>query len=136
MSFSFRLILAVLATVATIYGVQAIDASELSVQAMTIIFVGITLTSFISPIIVPSSAAGATSSTTNSDERLEGTVKWFSVKKGYGFITDAQGQDVFVHYRSIVQSGEKRRGLRDGQTVLFRLTDGEKGPQAEDVEAI
>lgn len=64
-----------------------------------------------------------------------GIVKWFNAEKGFGFITvnsaDADGQDVFVHYRSIEMNGF--RTLEEGQSVEFDITPGEKGPQAEHV---
>lgn len=60
-----------------------------------------------------------------------GTVKWFNVNKGYGFVTTSRGEDVFVHFRSI--RGRGRRSLRQGQSVRFDLVDGEKGRQAENV---
>ena len=63
-----------------------------------------------------------------------GTVKWFNMKKGYGFITRDQGDDVFVHFRNI--NGEGRRGIKDGQRVQFVVVDGDKGLQAENVDAI
>ncbi len=68
-----------------------------------------------------------------SDEET-GTVKWFNVKKGYGFITRDSGDDVFVHYRNI--SGEGRRAIAEGQRVRFVVVDSDKGPQADEVEAI
>ncbi len=60
-----------------------------------------------------------------------GSVKWFNVNKGYGFITTSKGDDVFVHFRSI--RGKGRRSLRQGQAVRFDLVDGDKGLQAENV---
>jgi CspA family cold shock protein len=60
-----------------------------------------------------------------------GTVKWFNAEKGYGFITAADGQDVFVHYSAIDMSGYKV--LEEGQQVIFELGSGAKGPQAEAV---
>ena len=63
-----------------------------------------------------------------------GTVKWFNVKKGYGFITRDQGEDVFVHFRNIRGSG--RRSISDGQRVEFVVISGNKGLQADDVHAI
>lgn len=65
--------------------------------------------------------------------RDRGTVKWFNVSKGFGFITKDDGEEIFVHFRSI--RGEGRRGLRDGQSVSFIVTESDKGPQAEDVLA-
>ena len=63
--------------------------------------------------------------------REEGTVKWFNVSKGFGFIVREDGEEIFVHFRSI--RGEGRRSLRDGQSVSFVVTQSDKGPQAEDV---
>jgi CspA family cold shock protein len=60
-----------------------------------------------------------------------GTVKWFSPKKGYGFITMEDGQDVFVHYSAI--SGNGFRSLEEGETVAFEVTQGPKGLQAANV---
>lgn len=69
-------------------------------------------------------------------QRERGTVKWFNVSKGYGFITRDAGGDVFVHFRSIRGQGRGRRSLNEGQAVEFVLTEGEKGPQAEEVAII
>ena len=63
----------------------------------------------------------------------EGIVKWFNEKKGYGFISMDEGQDVFVHYSSILGSGF--RTLYEGQRVRFEVEQGQKGPQAVSVEA-
>jgi cold shock protein len=60
-----------------------------------------------------------------------GTVKWFSPKKGYGFITMEDGQDVFVHYSAI--SGNGFRSLEEGERVAFEVTQGPKGLQAANV---
>jgi CspA family cold shock protein len=60
-----------------------------------------------------------------------GTVKWFNSDKGYGFIEQENGPDVFVHFRSIV--GEGFKSLNEGQRVEFDVTQGQKGPQAENV---
>lgn len=68
------------------------------------------------------------------DGRERGVVKWFNVKKGFGFITWDAGEDVFVHFRSI--RGQGHRSLTEGQRVKFTVVQGEKGPQAEDVTAI
>ena len=64
----------------------------------------------------------------------QGTVKWFNVNKGFGFITREAGDDVFVHFRSI--RGHGRRSLRQGQEVRFNVTQGDKGLQAENVSII
>ncbi|MCV6624016.1 cold-shock protein [uncultured Pseudoteredinibacter sp.] len=62
---------------------------------------------------------------------VEGTVKWFNDEKGFGFIEQESGKDVFVHYSAIEGTG--RRSLQDGQRVSMVVTQGEKGPQAENV---
>lgn len=66
--------------------------------------------------------------------REAGKVKWFNATKGFGFITREQGDDVFVHYRSI--RGEGHRTLREGQRVEFVVMKGDKGLQAEDVQPL
>ena len=63
-----------------------------------------------------------------------GVVKWFSPEKGYGFIRQENGEDVFVHYSSIV--GEGFRSLDEGQQVQFDVSPGRKGPQATNVEKV
>lgn len=62
---------------------------------------------------------------------MTGTVKWFNNQKGYGFISDSEGNDVFVHYSGIVTEGFK--SLEEGQSVEFEVTEGAKGPQATNV---
>jgi CspA family cold shock protein len=64
-------------------------------------------------------------------ERETGTVKWFNGSKGFGFIQREQGSDVFVHYSAI--SGGGFRNLEEGQRVELTVTEGQKGPQAENV---
>jgi CspA family cold shock protein len=66
-------------------------------------------------------------------DRQIGTVKWFNDTKGFGFISRENGPDVFVHFRAI--SGSGFRTLTEGQRVAFDLTQGQKGPQAENVTA-
>ena len=61
----------------------------------------------------------------------KGTVKWFSNQKGYGFISDEAGNDVFVHYSGLNMEGFKT--LEEGQAVEFEVTEGAKGPQAINV---
>lgn len=62
----------------------------------------------------------------------QGKVKWFNDQKGYGFISQDQGPDVFVHYSKIEASGF--RTLKEGQTVEFEVENGPKGPQASNVK--
>jgi cold shock protein len=67
-------------------------------------------------------------------EKEQGTVKWFNDAKGYGFIERETGEDVFVHHTAIVAEGFK--SLSEGQRVEFIVTQGQKGPQADQVVAI
>ncbi|CDE44665.1 cold-shock DNA-binding domain protein [Clostridium sp. CAG:411] len=62
---------------------------------------------------------------------MKGTVKWFNAKKGFGFISDEEGKDVFVHFSALNMDGFKV--LDDGDSVEFDVIDGEKGPQAANV---
>jgi len=66
-----------------------------------------------------------------SADLVSGTVKWFNDKKGYGFIEQEEGPDVFVHFRAI--NGDGFKTLREGQPVTFEVTEGQKGLQAENV---
>ena len=63
-----------------------------------------------------------------------GTVKWFNERKGFGFISPEEGPDVFAHFSAITGSGFKT--LNEGQKVEFDITDGKKGPQAENIVAL
>ena len=80
------------------------------------------------------SMAAARADVTEALDRETGTVKWFNVQKGYGFIVRDQGDDVFVHYRNIV--GQGRRSITEGQRVTFSVVNGDKGPQADQVEPV
>jgi cold shock protein len=64
----------------------------------------------------------------------QGTVKWFSNEKGYGFIQPEEGEDVFVHFSAI--SGEGYKSLQEGQKVEFEVVQGDKGLQAANVQLI
>ncbi|MBQ1822904.1 MAG: cold shock domain-containing protein [Lachnospiraceae bacterium] len=65
---------------------------------------------------------------------MTGTVKWFNNQKGYGFISDQDGNDVFVHYSGLNMEGFKT--LEEGAKVEFDVTDGQKGPQAVNVTVV
>ena len=64
----------------------------------------------------------------------KGTVKWFNNQKGYGFICDENGKDIFVHYSGLKMEGFKT--LNEGESVEFDVIEGEKGPQAINVVKI
>ncbi len=66
--------------------------------------------------------------------RLEGSIKWFNGTKGFGFITGDDGEEVFVHFRSV--NGLGKRDIKPGQRVSYRIADSDRGPQADDVTAI
>ncbi len=68
------------------------------------------------------------------EQMEQGTIKWFSDAKGYGFISRDQGDDVFVHYTAIEADGF--RSLRDGQRVEFNVEQGPKGLQAVQVRTV
>lgn len=70
----------------------------------------------------------------NMMSKTNGTVKWFNETKGFGFIEREDGPDVFVHFSAIQGDGFKT--LADGQKVEFDVTDGQKGPQAENVTPV
>ena len=65
---------------------------------------------------------------------MTGKVKWFNAEKGYGFITTDEGQDIFAHYSQIQKDGFKT--LDENERVSFEVVDGDKGPQASNIESI
>ena len=143
MTIFIRFIISVILAVIASYLLQLSSsdaATALQPMTIAIIFVACFSAALISPALGKSQ--GQTSSTkpaarakpSKASGREQGKVKWFNVSKGYGFVTRETGEDIFVHFRSIQGSG--RRVLREGQTIEFSVTDGEKGPQAEDVEAL
>jgi CspA family cold shock protein len=67
-------------------------------------------------------------------ERIKGTVKWFNDAKGFGFISREGGPDVFVHYSAVNSDGFK--SLAEGDKVEFEIVEGQKGPQAANVQKI
>jgi CspA family cold shock protein len=72
--------------------------------------------------------------TRRRDTMATGKVKWFNDTKGYGFIEQDSGDDIFVHYSAI--TGEGFKTLKEGDEVEFEVTDGTKGPQAVDVRKV
>ena len=67
-------------------------------------------------------------------DKVNGTVKWFNKQKGYGFVEQDEGGDVFVHFSAIL--GEGFKNLEEGERIEFEVVEGEKGPQAKDVVRI
>ena len=67
-------------------------------------------------------------------DRVQGTIKWFDAKKGFGFISREDGEDVFVHYSAINSDGY--RVLEEGQPVDFLIVEGKKGLEASDLNQI
>lgn len=106
-----------------------IETSHFPAIAMAIFLI-----SFVSALIGNKLSGARVSGGEHYDDegaREIGTVKWFNASKGFGFITRDNGDDVFVHFRSI--RGEGHRVLYDGQRVEFFVSEGDKGLQAEDV---
>ena len=141
--------LAVVAFPALVTGLQLADGTSvtssnlLAVPGMAafiaVLAVVAAIVSFVSAQLAPSRRRRFRSSGTVVEEDVEdgrerGVVKWFNVKKGFGFITWDEGEDVFVHFRSI--RGQGHRSLTEGQRVKFTVVRGQKGPQAEDVSAL
>jgi cold shock protein len=93
-----------------------------------------------SPVLAFAGAAGVDgqdrcrSRVKGRGEVAQGTVKWFSNEKGYGFISQPEGEDVFVHFSAIETDGYK--SLQEGQAVEFEVTDGPKGKQAANVRLL
>lgn len=135
-----------LALIANLFMELASRAEQISLDPLTIaiIFVACFSMALISPALKPirrsnnnnnsNTNTDKNRSTPHSGNREQGTVKWFNVSKGYGFVTRQSGEDIFVHFRSI--RGDGRRALREGQLVEFVVIDGDKGPQAEEVEPV
>jgi CspA family cold shock protein len=88
---------------------------------------------FIGTALAANLLGGGTASSESSSDRESGTVKWFNVRKGYGFITRDQGEDIFVHFKNLEGTG--RRAISEGERVTFIVTTGDKGLQADKVKA-
>ena len=65
---------------------------------------------------------------------MTGTVKWFNAEKGFGFITNEDGEDLFAHYSQIQKDGFK--SLEEGERVSFDVVEGQKGPQASNIQSL
>jgi cold shock protein len=84
--------------------------------------------------IVPTRLADTVRGTDRSRATTTGTVKWFNAEKGFGFISRAGGDDVFVHFSAI--QGDGYRNLEEGQRVEFDVAPGRKGDEAQNVRAV
>lgn len=144
MSFIKILIISLLvSTIASIISIQSHTASNVSesfnllitadyAKLWAISFLSILIAAFLSVKATSSSNAHSNSPAVRKGQE-RGTVKWFNAAKGFGFITRENGEDVFVHFRSI--QGKGHRSLGEGQTVMFSVAEGEKGLQAIDVSS-
>ena len=127
----------VISAISTAIATQLLNAENISTTNGLITLAALIFVSTIASALAKSNTA--TAKTTNNQEinensdnsRESGTVKWFNTSKGFGFITRDNGDDVFVHFRSI--RGQGHRTLFEGQRVEFSITEGDKGLQAEDV---
>jgi len=130
-------VVSALATVAILFILGALPAEgELPVMNMVLVFVVVLISCVIAGL---GSAASSESEdgeefVSENDDREQGTVKWFNVSKGFGFITRENGDDVFVHFRNI--RGRGHRSLSEGQSVRFMVKESDKGLQAEDVSIV
>jgi CspA family cold shock protein len=145
LSFIFRLILAVVVGVIVSGLFAGYLSPEGSVYILDVRYVAAFLIATICTALLCSCIGGKSCTRSSSSSsrsqakdssapRENGTVKWFNVSKGFGFITRENGEDIFVHYRNI--RGEGRRRLFDGQEVEFSVIDSDKGLQADDIEVL
>ena len=136
MSLITKLIISlVIASIASTLTTLLLEGEVFNLQLLLAFFIPTTATALITgtkATSAPRATEQKTMGVAASDSRRErGTVKWFNISKGFGFIVKDDGEEIFVHFRSI--RGEGRRGLSDGQSVTFVVAESEKGPQAEDV---
>ncbi len=136
---TISLIVSIIASIISIQAHAAASLSESFSLLMTAGYAKLWAISFIS-ILIASILSAKTSTSTSASSNVEisgdqerGTVKWFNAAKGFGFITRENGEDVFVHFRSI--QGKGHRSLGEGQAVIFSVTEGDKGLQAVDVSS-
>lgn len=128
----------IVSVIASVISIQAHAAASIN-ESITLLFTAgyakLWAISFCSILIASIlSAKSGSSSKSNveiSGDQERGTVKWFNAAKGFGFITRENGEDVFVHFRSI--QGKGHRSLGEGQAVIFSVAEGDKGLQAVDV---
>ena len=109
------------------------SASMLFSTELIPLWTGSFISVFLACLAAVKLAGGTSSATRVSSGQEVGTVKWFNAAKGFGFITRENGDDVFVHFRSI--QGKGHRSLGEGQRVVFSIAQGDKGLQAVDVSS-
>jgi CspA family cold shock protein len=130
-------IVSVIASTISIQSLSAVSFSEAFPLLLTAQYTKLWAISFISILVAAIISTRSSSSKSSaydgemSDDQERGTVKWFNAAKGFGFITRENGEDIFVHFRSI--QGKGHRSLGEGQAVIFSVTEGDKGLQAVDV---
>lgn len=145
MQFSARLIISIVIAAAVSTIATFLQGGQFPDLALLATFTLATVGTALAVGLVPSDNAARTtragrarkapaSKSGSAGGREQGTVKWFNSAKGFGFITRDDGDEIFVHFRSI--RGEGRRSLQDGQRVAFHTASSKKGPQAEDVEIL
>jgi len=117
-----------------VHQLQASTPAVLITVTALLLLVSSGLSAWLSNRPARSQSRPASVASTNSIKRETGQVKWFNASKGFGFITRENGEDIFVHFRSI--RGEGHRVLKDGQRVEFSVSTGDKGLQADDVTAV
>lgn len=133
------IISAITAAIATIASLQMHDNQAALGASFKLMFsseqLPLLLTSFISILIACVITLQVTGTSRKAFKvgsgRETGTVKWFNAAKGFGFITRENGDDIFVHFRSI--QGKGHRSLGEGQAVIFEVAESDKGLQAVDV---
>ncbi len=130
------IIVSIIASVISIQAHAATSISESFALLITSDYAKLWAISFVSILIASilsakNSSSSASANAEISGDQERGTVKWFNAAKGFGFITRENGEDVFVHFRSI--QGKGHRSLGEGQAVIFSVTEGDKGLQAVDV---
>lgn len=131
------LVFSVIATIATLQmHAESTNISDSAAMLMNSQYLPLWIISFVSIFAACTLSQIMGSDSTESSVKLKagrevGTVKWFNAAKGFGFITRDNGEDIFVHFRSI--QGKGHRSLGEGQRVTFEVTEGDKGLQAVEV---
>ena len=149
MTFLLRTALALIVAVVLSFLVSSLlypTGAQFDLALTAVLAAGLVIVSLVSPLIGAATTTSASKPAPKPEKqrdstpksvagpREQGTVKWFNFNKGFGFITRENGEDIFVHFRSV--RGKGRKSLPEGQRVEFVVTKGEKGLQAEDVDIV